>query len=113
MYQHTGGKWLIHGTKHRKDNQLQSPELPHRIPQQRIQTWHKEVRRQQFNPLVGQGWSKFTKKIIIYKMTFTKVIFHAMNRKHLELTESWYFCIILMNHDCLKQQLGVTWDTDP
>ena len=20
--QHTGGKWLIHGTKHRKDNQL-------------------------------------------------------------------------------------------
>ena len=26
--QHTGGKWLIHGTKHRKDNQLQSMELP-------------------------------------------------------------------------------------
>ena len=22
--QHTGGKWLIHGTKRRKDNQLQS-----------------------------------------------------------------------------------------
>ena len=21
--QHTGGRWLIHGTKHRKDNQLQ------------------------------------------------------------------------------------------
>ena len=29
--QHTGGKWLIHGTKHRKDNQLQSLELPSRI----------------------------------------------------------------------------------
>ena len=29
--QHTWGKWLIHGTKHRKDNQLQSPELPCRI----------------------------------------------------------------------------------
>ena len=29
--QHTGGKWLIHGTKRRKDNQLQSPELPCRI----------------------------------------------------------------------------------
>ena len=28
MDQHTGGKWLIHGTKHRKDNQLQSLELP-------------------------------------------------------------------------------------
>ena len=24
--QHTGGKWLIHGTKRRKDNQLQSLE---------------------------------------------------------------------------------------
>ena len=28
---HTGGKWLIHGTKQRKDNQLQSLELPCRI----------------------------------------------------------------------------------
>ena len=28
---HTGGKWLIHGTKRRKDNQLQSLELPCRI----------------------------------------------------------------------------------
>ena len=26
--QHTGGKWLINGTKRRKDNQLQSLELP-------------------------------------------------------------------------------------
>ena len=31
--QHTGGKWLIHGTKHCKDNQLQSLELPYRISQ--------------------------------------------------------------------------------
>ena len=29
--QHTGGKWLIHGPKRRKDNQLQSLELPCRI----------------------------------------------------------------------------------
>ena len=29
--QHTGGKWLIHGTKRRKDNQLQSVELRCRI----------------------------------------------------------------------------------
>ena len=29
--QHTGGKWLIHGTKRRNDNQLQSLELPRRI----------------------------------------------------------------------------------
>ena len=29
--QHTGGKWSIHGTKRRKDNQLQKLELPCRI----------------------------------------------------------------------------------
>ena len=29
--EHTGGKWLIHGIKHHKDNQLQSPELPCRL----------------------------------------------------------------------------------
>ena len=29
--QHTGDKWLIHGTKRRKDNQLQSLELSCRI----------------------------------------------------------------------------------
>ena len=29
--QHREGKWFIHGTKRRKDNQLQSLELPGRI----------------------------------------------------------------------------------
>ena len=29
--QHTGGKWLIHGTKRHKGNQLQSLELTCRI----------------------------------------------------------------------------------
>ena len=29
--QPTGSKWLIHGTKRRKDNHLQSLELPCRI----------------------------------------------------------------------------------
>ena len=29
--QHTGGKWLIQGTKRHKDNQLQSLELPCKI----------------------------------------------------------------------------------
>ena len=28
---HTGGKWLVQGTKHRKDNQSQNLELPFRI----------------------------------------------------------------------------------
>ena len=27
-YLHTGGKWLIYGPKHRKDNQLQSLNIP-------------------------------------------------------------------------------------
>ena len=31
MNQHTGGKLLIYGTKRRKDNQLQSLELPCRV----------------------------------------------------------------------------------
>ena len=31
VYQHTGGKWIIYGTKRRKDYQLQSLELPCRI----------------------------------------------------------------------------------
>ena len=29
--QHAGGEWLIHDTKRRKDNQLQSLKLPCRI----------------------------------------------------------------------------------
>ena len=29
--QHAGGKWLIHDTNRRKDNQLQSLKLPRRI----------------------------------------------------------------------------------
>ena len=29
--QHTGGKWLIHATKRRKDNQLESLKLPCKI----------------------------------------------------------------------------------
>ena len=29
--QHTGGSWLIHGTKRHKNNQLQILELPCRI----------------------------------------------------------------------------------
>ena len=31
MDQHAGGKWLIHDTKRRKDNQLESLKLPCKI----------------------------------------------------------------------------------
>ena len=38
---HTGGTWLIHGTRNRKDNQLQSMELPCRISwwNRNLQNW--------------------------------------------------------------------------
>ena len=42
--QHTGGKWLIHGTKHREDNQLQSLELHCGTSFLRMYIWHKGVR---------------------------------------------------------------------
>ena len=34
--QHTGGKWLNYGTKHRKDNHLQILEFPSKISEERI-----------------------------------------------------------------------------
>ena len=34
--QPTGGKWLVHGTKHPKDYKSQSLELPYRISKERI-----------------------------------------------------------------------------
>ena len=37
----TGGKGLIRGTKHHKDNQLQSLERPCIVSSQRFLTWHK------------------------------------------------------------------------
>ena len=42
--QHAGSKWLIHGTKRRKDNQLRSLKLPCRISKLSSYMWHKGVR---------------------------------------------------------------------
>ena len=42
--QHTGGKWLIQGSKHRMDNQLQNLELPCGISSRKVQLWHKGIR---------------------------------------------------------------------
>ena len=44
MDQHAGGKRLIHDTKRRKDNQLQSLKLPCRISKLSSYMWHKGVR---------------------------------------------------------------------
>ena len=49
--QHTGGKWLIHGTKCRKDNQLQSLELPCRECKHDI----KESKGNVFNPIFKEN----------------------------------------------------------
>ena len=40
--QHAIGKWLIHDTKRRKDNQLQSLKLPCRISKLSSLMWHKD-----------------------------------------------------------------------
>ena len=49
--QHTRGKWLIHGTKPHKDNQLQSPELPS------IESKHgkKESKVNVLNPIIKEN----------------------------------------------------------
>ena len=42
--QHTGGKWLIHGTKRHKDNRLQSLAQQDFIQKIYIQLWFKLMR---------------------------------------------------------------------
>ena len=49
--QHTGGKYLIHGTKRRKDNQLQSLELPWKYPSMECKHGIKESEGSMFNPM--------------------------------------------------------------
>ena len=60
--QHAGGKWLIHDTKRRKDNQLQSLKLPCRISKLSSKMWHKGVRSTVLNPIFSkkvQGQKKY------------------------------------------------------
>ena len=52
--QHAGGKWLIHDTKRRKDNQLQSLKLPCRISKLSSKMWHKGVRGTVLNPIFSK-----------------------------------------------------------
>ena len=59
VYQHTGGKWLIHGTKRRKDNQLRSLESPVEYPSRESKHDTKESKGTIFNPIFKenvQGW---------------------------------------------------------
>ena len=49
--QHTGDKWLIHGTKRRKDNHLQSLEPPIEYPSRECKHDIKESKGSMFNQL--------------------------------------------------------------
>ena len=49
MDHHTGGKWLIHGTKHHKDNQRQSLEPPIEYPSRESKHGTKKSEGNMFN----------------------------------------------------------------
>ena len=51
--QHTRGKWLIHGSKHSKDKQLQSPELPN---SRECKHGIKESEGNMFNPIFKENF---------------------------------------------------------
>ena len=54
--QHKSAKWLIHGTKRNKDNQLQSLELPCRIyPSRECEYDIKESKGNMFNPIFKEN----------------------------------------------------------
>ena len=55
MVQHTGGKWQIHGTKQRKDNQLQSLEICCRILSSECKHDIKESEGNMFNPIFQEN----------------------------------------------------------
>ena len=46
--QHSGGKWLIHGTKRHRDNQLQSQEPPVEYPSREYKHYVKESKGNMF-----------------------------------------------------------------
>ena len=53
--QHTGGRWLIHGTKRRQDNQLQSLELPLEYHSRECKHDIKESKGKMFNPIFKEN----------------------------------------------------------
>ena len=53
--QYIGGKWLIHGTKRRKDNQLEILELPVEYPSRECKHDIKESKGNMFNPIFKEN----------------------------------------------------------
>ena len=87
MDQHAGGKWLIHDTKRRKDNQLQSLKLPFRISKLSSQMWHKGVWWHRVESDILKE-SPGTKKhpgrweIVEHKIPSIKVLFKTNAKSH-------------------------------
>ena len=53
--QYTGGKWLIHGTKRRKDNRLQSLDPPVGYHSRKCKHGIKESKWNMFNPIFKEN----------------------------------------------------------
>ena len=51
MDQHTGGKWLSNGTKHRKDNKLQASNWPAEYRGRESNLDKNEYENNMFNPI--------------------------------------------------------------
>ena len=79
--QHAGGKWLIHDTRRRKDNQLQSLELPCRISKLSSTVWHKGESKTQ---LVNQRKQNSYRRAYIYIYINTELL--DGNKGHQEET---------------------------
>ena len=82
--QHTGGKWLIHGTKRRKDNQLQAWNYPVKYPSREYKHDIKEYKGNMLNPiLIWYGRRVIIKpwelKMIPKKYQSTTTIFVQVN----------------------------------
>ena len=82
-----GGKWLIHGTRHRKDNQLQSLELLE-YPSRECKHDIKESKRNMFNPIFKEYILFFKFRIAVNSQMITRqintylaVIYHPTNGK--------------------------------
>ena len=53
--QHTGEKWLIHGTKRRKDNQLRAWNSPVEYPSRECKHDIKDSKGNMFNPIFKEN----------------------------------------------------------
>ena len=88
--QHAGGKWLIHDTKRRKDNQLQSLKLPyHRnCPASKMWKWWYDVQQQLFVQFIAKHGDR------PHYTISTPTMHCSVNKASWRLSWTWTFCII-------------------